>query len=744
MGLKRPFMMFCILIIVICIARYYIYETLSPPEELLNEAVTLRGRIELWEVRNGQTILYLSDIYFYGDSAKEIKDYNSIGVRCYIEAVQDYKLGQAVAVRGFLTLPEKAYNPGEFNSADYYKSRGYDYIIYDGEVLTVSRNYDYLLEGLESIRQFAGQQLKHYLLPEDAGIMTAMLLGDKSYMAAETKDLYREVGIYHILAISGLHISMIGGLLFQLLKKIRFKPVLAVAISLLVIVMYGIMIGMPPSAFRAIVMFGFGLVAPLLCRSHDKLTSLAVTGACLAVWEPLLMFDAGVQLSFLAVLGIVALYPTFLGIHKYRMKAGDGLWISFAVTYMTLPVIMRTYYEVPIYSLFANVCVLPFVPVLIGLGIIIILFGEVWTILAQAAAGLIHMILWFYEQLLVLFTKLPGNSYITGAPENYRIILFYVVFGIFIWFFLKIKRKLLIRSLYSEKDYVEGRQQEYVRVQKEIKKSMIKMRLAQVIVMTVLVIMLFVPDAFNCRITFIDVGQGDGICIENRDEVYLIDCGSTSQDSVGKYIIEPFLKYKGIKEIDGWFLTHPDKDHTSAFTELCADESMDDIRIEYLYLPEVLEEEFSEIIMLAKDRGIEVVMLKTGDKMTKSGLTMTVLSPDEDIFYPDENSASLVLYMQYGKFDGLFMGDAGIEAEEYIMSEEIADITLLKVGHHGSSIAANTEDFIRQMNPDMAVISCGSNNIYGHPHKETLHNLNMVGSQIYITAENGALKINIE
>lgn len=744
MRIKRPFMLLCILIIVICIASHYINEDKSPGGGLPDTAVALQGRIDDWEVRNEQTILYLSDIYFYGISAKEIKAYNFIGVRCYVRAKEEFKLGQTVVVQGFLTLPESARNPGGFDSAGYYKSKGYDYVIYDGEIITCGEKYDYLLQGLDDIRRYAGRQLKHYLRPEDEGIMSAMLLGDRSNMEAETKDLYREVGIYHILAISGLHISIIGGCVYKILKKLQVKPVVSVIISVFFIVLYGIMIGMPPSAFRAIVMFAFGLVAPLFLRSHDKMTSLAIAGACLAVWEPLLMFDAGVHLSFLAVLGIILLYPTFLDIHRHHMKVADGLWVSFAVTYMTLPVIMCTYYEVPVYSLLANVCVLPFVPILIGAGLLLVLFGQVWSPVAQIAAMIIHIILWFYKNILILFAKLPGNRLVTGAPELHRIFIFYAVLVIVIWGILKVKRKLLIRSLISENDYAEGRQKEYVRVQEEIKRVMLKLRIGQILIMISLSVMLLWPSDFDCRITFLDVGQGDGICIETREEVLLIDCGSTSRENIGQYTLIPFLKYRGIEKIDGWFLTHPDKDHTSAFVELCQAGDVAELNVDKLYLPKVLEKEFAEIIALAEKCGMKVIMLETGNKAGSEEFTMSVLSPDSNTFYKDENAASLVLYMEYGDYDALFMGDAGVEAEERIVQQGIEDITLLKVGHHGSSVEANTEEFIETMSPEVAVISCGENNVYGHPHEQTIFHLNTVESQIWITSQSGYLSFELE
>lgn len=738
MRIKRPLMLFCILIIVICITKYYIYESEASPGELPEAAVTLQGRVDSWEVRDGQTILYLSDILFYGDSAKEITNAKSIGIRCYIRDEHHYKLGQTVAVQGFLALPESARNQGGFNGAKYYQSKGYDYVLYDGKILALGENYDVILQGLHSFRQYAEGQLYRYLTPEDAGIMTAMLLGDKGDIDTEIKQLYRTVGIYHILAISGLHISMLGGCVYKLLKKLRLKPIWAAAVSLSLIIMYGIMIGMPPSAFRAIVMFGFGLVAPLLERSHDKLTSMAVAAACLAISDPLLLFDAGVQLSFLAVLGIVVLYPTFLGIQRHHMKFADGVWVSFAVTYMTLPVIMQTYYEVPLYSLVVNVCVLPFVPVLIGLGMGIVLLGGFWSLPAMTAAGIIHIILLFYEKLLQLFASLPGNSFATGAPGACRIIIFYIVLCIMIYIILKIKRKLLLRSLQSENAYAKGFQALYVREQKSIRKIVLRVHITQALLMLGLIFVLLAPERFDCRITFLDVGQGDGICVETAQNVWMIDCGSTSEEGIGKYVVAPFLKYRGIKEVDGWILTHPDKDHVSGFVELCENEGNTGITVKTLYIPAVLEEEFVDITALAVDRGIDVVLLEAGDVLYDDGMSWTVISPEKEVFYQDANEASLVLYLECGDFSGLFMGDAGEEAEGAVMRKlglpaDAANITLLKVAHHGSGNNTNSAEFLYAVRPSLAIISCGENNVYGHPHTEVTERLKECDSAVYRT-----------
>lgn len=742
--MKRPLTIFCIGLIVICLVYHYVCNIQSPPRELPVDAVILQGRVTAWENRYENNILYLSDIFFYGNSANEIATDNSIGIRCFVANMQDIKLGQTVAVQGFLALPEDALNAGGFDAAGYYGSRGYDYVLYEAEILETGATYDWLLQSLYTVKSYAVKQLYTYLKPEAAGVLSAMLTGDKSNIDTQTKELYKTVGIYHILAISGLHIALIGGILYKVLKKLHLKSYFAVALSLIVLILYGIMIGMPPSAFRAIVMFGFGLIAPLLHRSHDRITSLAVAGACLILWEPLLFFDAGVQLSFMAVLGIVELYPTFLGLHRHHMRWGDSIFISLAVTYMTLPIVMNTYYEIPVYSLLANAFVLPFVAVLVGAGLVIVLCGAFWGAVAHIAAVVVHCILFFYEKVLIFLSGLPGCSYVTGAPDTYKIILFYVVLFVLISGVNRRKRRLLIRSLKSENAYMEGQQEEYVREQTIIVKAMHRIRLVQIVVMILLVCFLVMPERFNCRITFLNVGQGDGICVETEESVYLIDCGSTSEKDIGEYMLIPFLKHHGIDEVDGWFLTHPDADHVSAFTELCSEENMGGIRVKAVYIPLVLKEEFKDIMILAEEKGIPVVMLEAGDEMISDKMEWHILSPTEHRYYTDENAASLVLYMRYKGFTGLFMGDAGTAAESDIMESGIDEVTLLKVAHHGSGIDTNSQEFLSAMHPDIAVISCGRYNSYGHPHREVLDRLADCESGIYRTDTDGQISIIIQ
>lgn len=741
--MKRPLMVFCILCMTICVL-FRICKGESPPGRLPEKTVSLQGRVSSIENRNSQTILFLSDVLIYGDSAEEITNNIINGVMCYCSGEHDIKLGQTLVVQGFLSLQKQAGNAGGFDALDYYGTKGYDYVLKDAIVKKAGQKYDVLLHTLYRWKNDANRQLYLFLEQEDAGIMTALLLGDKSGIGEEIKAAYRSAGIYHILAISGLHISLIGGFVYSVLKKVRVPRTIAAVIGICTIIAYGLMIGMPPSAFRAIFMYTIGIVAGLLNRTHDRLTSLALAATCLIFWNSSLVGQAGFLLSFLAVLGITCLYPAFTPLNHNKMSVSDSMWVSFSVTYFTLPAVMYFYYEVPVYSIFLNCIILPFLPFLLGLGMIVIFTGGPLPVLARISAQGIHLILLFYERVLRLFEKLPGGSYVTGAPPVWKIVLFYSMVGGLIFIVLRIKRTLYIYSLESENDYAAGQQDLYLKKQKEIRKKLRHLRIVQAGGMILAVAILICSREEDFKITFLDVGQGDGICIEAEEKTFLIDCGSTSESGIGKYTLLPFLKHSGIQKIDGWFLTHPDKDHISAFTELCNNTDMGGIAVDTLYLPKVLEQEFSEVIYLAEGHNINVVFLESGDELVSDELKITVLSPDVHSFYGDENSASLVLYLEYELFDGLFMGDAGITAEKAVAEAEIEEVILLKVAHHGSAMDTNTSTFIESVSPEIAVISCGANNTYGHPHKEVLERLEICDSMVYRTDEIGQVSIVIK
>lgn len=249
--------------------------------------------------------------------------------------------------------------------------------------------------------------------------------------------------------------------------------------------------------------------------------------------------------------------------------------------------------------------------------------------------------------------------------------------------------------------------------------------------------------AHNLRITFLDVGQGDGICMELPDgRVYLMDGGSSDVSKVGNYRLVPFLKAKGIRKIDAIFLSHGDADHINGIAELLKEKQ---IAITCLCLPAGAEqEEFAEITDLAQVRKISVRTIQAGDFWENNGARFWCLNPTDAV--EGSNAASMVLYMEYQDFSMLLTGDLEGEGEKNVAAllraNAITDVSVLKVAHHGSKNSTK-EEFLQQCSPTVAVISCGERNTYGHPHKETLEQLDDAGTVVYRTDHSGAIQITV-
>jgi len=250
------------------------------------------------------------------------------------------------------------------------------------------------------------------------------------------------------------------------------------------------------------------------------------------------------------------------------------------------------------------------------------------------------------------------------------------------------------------------------------------------------------------KLTFLDVGQGDGIFLD-AGETIMIDGGSSSKKTIGRDTIEPFLKSQRITCLDKVFLTHADEDHVSGIRYLGTDS---DIRIKTLYLPWPAKgsEDYADVMGLAD----ETVYLKAGDKISLKRGTLLCLSPYYDgendiVSSQDMNEQSLVLLYTEGDFSALFMGDAGKSSEEIMLRHLSAwrdhfpkNITVFKVGHHGSD-SSTSEALLEEMSPGIAVLSYGRFNRYNHPSPETVELLENYGIRHVDTADTGAITFEL-
>ncbi|WP_130836972.1 DNA internalization-related competence protein ComEC/Rec2 [Lachnoclostridium sp. Marseille-P6806] len=630
-------------------------------------------------------------------------------------------IGSWVRLAGTLRCFPQATNPGEFDSRSYYQTLRISFRIDDVRILSSEGSGAPVGVALYRIKRALARILEHCAWSEeDAGILRAMLLGERGGLPEETRELYKESGIIHIIAISGLHISILGMGLFRLLLRVqkRFLPLRFLTwqalgpalISVSFMLFYGNMTGMSSSSARAVIMFCFHMGALLCRRTYDLSTAAAAAAALILTAEPRCLCSAGFLFSFGAVAAIAVLMPVF---QSRGMKA-------LSIPLATLPVYLHFYGLFPVFSPLLNLFVLPLMTALMLGGLATLFLGGLYLPLGRLPGLLCHGILFSYRSLCRFSMALPGCRLICGKPEPWETVLFFAMLLVLI---LMERRRWRLPELWKALWVLAA------------------------------VLLLFHRDRSGLELHILDVGQGDGLVICADGVNIMIDGGSVSKRDTGKYQIEPFLHSVGAGHIDLAVLTHDDTDHCSGLIAMLEDGY--DIR--RVALPVLRAEKgkgqetdgnYQKITALCRERGIPICFPERGDELLfprSPRLRMLCLHPSAAASYEGANEGSLTFLLRYGSFTAVLTGDLEKRGEEDCLAflierglPEEGGITVLKVGHHGSGGASSAE-WLSQLCPRTAVISCGKNNRYGHPAAETLRRLEEAGCEILETRQDGEI-----
>lgn len=638
-------------------------------------------------------------------------------VICYLKTGQsEPEMGSRIRITGKLKAFQRAVNPGQFDAYSYYQVSGISYRLNQAVISAKSKQYNRLTQSAYEIRSFLADKLAERLPEKEAALMQTMLLGEKRGMDRELKSLYQRNGIAHVLAISGLHVSMLGMGLYRLLRKWGVPMTAAAITATGFMFFYGVMTGFSVSVVRAVLMFAIQMLGVLLKRSYDMLTALGVAAVLLLIEQPLYLYHSGFIFSFGCLLGIGVVLPALVPAHK---KNGDKLpsigktFLSgAAMSVITVPLYLWFYYQFPVYSVFLNMLVIPLMSLLMAAGLLLLASCVLCPPVSMPFVLLIQGILNVYEKACGICDRLPGNLLTPGKPEGWQMLLF-----------------LFLLTL-------------AVAVKK---KSGVGVRWGMVVAA---LLVLLIPSRGGLKITFLDVGQGDCICIENgRGKNYLIDGGSSTVSGVGEYRIIPFLKSQGISELEAVFVTHPDQDHCNGIRELMEAGALQGIKVKHFLLPDVSHdvknEVYLELEQRAREKGIRVSYISRGQRLEDGKLTLRCLHPETGDRSREANEYSTVLKLTYGNFSAMLTGDVEGMGEQKLIQflereGEERKLTVLKAAHHGSAYSTSVE-LLELLTPYYTVISCGERNSYGHPHQELLERLAEQETNILITYETGAV-----
>lgn len=626
-----------------------------------------------------------------------------------VNLINNLKIGQLLKITGDAKALDKPSNPGEFDASGYYHNKGYAYIVFSEKIKIVNSRYNYIKEGIRNISEKISA-VYYEILPEDeAGLINGIVLGKRELISEEDAALYKKNGIMHLLAVSGMHVSTISMLILYIISHTGIGFVKGRTITAVLLIIYGYITGFSVSCMRAVVMIIMSIAARVCGRGYDLPQSVSAAGILILLINPKDLFSAAFLLSFGAVSAVTVLAPVYL--KRLECTGFKSVISSLTVTLVTAPVIIYYYNDVSLYTFIINLIVIPLMTLLFIIGIASVILYVINPALGTFAAGTMHYIFMFYEKICLFCEEHIYSFRITGHISIIRIMLYYSL-GIIIFIFLMLCRRRAIKRTVYIISAAAG-----------------------------LYLLSYSPAADKAVITMLDVGQGDGLLIElPSGKNMMIDGGSSDNDELAKYTLEPFLRYKGINHVDWWAVTHMDSDHTNGLIDICRRARINRITIGTFILSDVADKSvYNELLSF---RGVydNVIYMSRKDLLSCDGISFQCLNPvkNSDGLY-GANDYSLVFKMKYKEFDMLFTGDISEAIEKELT--DIDDCDVLKVAHHGSK-NSSSEEFLKRLSPETAVISAGEGNSYGHPHRETIERLQKCRSSIFCTKDTGAIIIS--
>ena len=563
--------------------------------------------------------------------------------------------------------------------------------------------------GLAGLADRLRAHLAHSMAPgvhgERRGVIAGIVLGEDEGLSEELRARFRASGLYHLLAVSGQNVALIVGGVLGLAWLVGLSRLVGEVAALAAIGGYVLAVGWQPSVVRAGVAGALASLAWLAARPKDRWYFLLVGAAILLAWNPYSVLDAGFQLSFAAVAAIFVVVPrlqrTLAGYPVPRSLA-EVVAVSGACGIATAPILLTQFGSIPLYSIPANALAAPVVGSLLGLALVTAMVAPV---LPPVAAALAWVNGWLAAYLAGCARLVGGLPY---ASSSARTALAVIGVGLFL---------VLVASRLRPPRAP---------------------RLAVLVLITALVAggwrlrggsaPLSPPEGL--RITFLDVGQGDGVLLQVPEGAVLVDEGAPEADVAAQ------LRGLGLRSLSMVVLTHPQSDHIGGAAKV-----IERLRVGVVLDPAIPNESTEERAALAsaRRRHVRVVVARAGAAYRVGGLRLRVLWPDGPGPPGDDpNNHAIVLLASYGQVDALLTADAESDVTGHL---NVPPVEILKVAHHGSD-DPGLPRLLEQVHPRVAVISVGERNDYGHPTPSTIASLAEVpGLAVYRTDRDGRVVV---
>lgn len=584
--------------------------------------------------------------------------------------------GDYIYVKGKLIKPKDNTNFNLFNYKKYLLSNNIKYTVKASNIKILKRNKNifYKLKNYIFFKIKSLDKSKKYIL--------TFIFADKSYMDKEMYDNYQNLGISHLFAVSGMHISLVTFILLKLLEG--KNEVIKYLITFIFLMFYLFLTNYTISMVRACFQFILIFINKLFKLNIDNSNIVIFLFSVLIILNPYIIYNIGFLFSFSISFTLIKFKDMITG--DFMIKNIKTSLLSF---FVSMPILINNFFKVNFLSIILNIIYIPFVSyILFPLCLITILF--------PFFDSFTYFVINFFETITKFFSSI---NLLTFSITKMNIILVIIYYFIFLW----------------------------------IIKSNDKLKKKIIIVFIFIVFIINNNTIVNNEVHFLDVGQGDSTLIRIKNKNILIDTGGNINFNISKNVLIPYFRSSGIKKIDYLILTHGDYDHMGEAINL-----VENFKVEKVIFNcgpyNDLENELIEVLDKKKIKYYSYIK-----ELNVDNNKLHFLQTKE---YDNENENSNVIYTKLNGYKFMFMGDAGVEKEKDILEKyNVSKIDVLKIGHHGSKTSSD-KNFIDEMNPKYSVISVGKNNRYGHPNKEVLNNLD--NSKIYRTDINGEIKIKIK
>jgi competence protein ComEC len=662
----------------------------------------------------------------------------------FVPRYAGYEYGDVLLVTGELQTPPRL---DDFDYQAYLEGKGiYSTMLYP-EIEVLERGQgNTILAGVYSLRDSLSQTLAEVLPEPQASLAQAIVLGKRDNISSSTYDTFSQSGTAHLLAISGLHLSIVAGILLSLgIWLFGRRRYIYIWLALAVIWLYALLTGMHPPVMRGAIMASLFLTAELLGRQRSAIVALAFAAAIMVGVSPRILWTASFQLSFLAMTGLIFIASPLTNLGRKGVTAtlgeegpaaslaritADSFGVTLAAIIAVWPVIAYYFGVISFVAPLATLLALPALPA-------IIITGALAGCLGSCALPLGYALGWlawpFLSYMLVVVSACAAIplSHIQAASIDIRLVwAYYIALALVLWVSSRQRADVLARIK-------SGINKTGAFISKLPPKWVIPPLLVVAILTSVAASSM--PDD-GLHVSFLDVGQGDAILIQQGSQDILVDGGPSPQAiclELGKRL--PFWD----RTIELVVLTHPSADHLAGLLEV-----INRYEVKQVLYPDLDFESgiYQEWLRLLAEKDIKYTLAQAGQQVDLGeGAIMKVLNPGLPFLtgtQSDVDNNGMVLHLSTGQVSFLFTADIMCEAElELITRRAGLSSTVLKVAHHGSD-TSTTPEFLAVVNPELAVISVGKDNHFGHPTDEVMERLKArVGAaSIYRTDEQGTIE----